>query len=246
MRVLAAATLAAVFVLAPAAEPAAQAEKLIGTVGPGSIITLTRQDGSPVANLAPGTYDIEVSDLSTIHNFHLTGPGVDRATKVEVEETVTWTLDLAAGSFHFQCDPHYPYMYGDFTVGSEPPPPPGPPPPGPPPPGPPPPPPPAPPPPPPPIEHPPPVRAPAATVSRLSVRLAPGRVVVATVQAGAATRAALELRKGARRVQAKSVLLKRGRNVLRMRIRQSVRAGSYMVVVRTSAGRLVSHRLRLR
>ena len=90
------------------------------------------------------------------------------------------------------------------------------------------------------------MRAPAATVSRLSVRLAPGRVVVATVQAGAATRAALELRKGARRVQAQSVLLKRGRNVLRMRIRKSVRAGSYMVVVRTSAGRLVSHRLRLR
>jgi hypothetical protein len=244
MRVLAAATLAAVLVLAPAAEPAAQAEKLIGTVGPDPVIMLTRQDGSPVTNLAPGTYDIEVHDQSTMHNFHLSGPGVDRATEVGFEETVTWTLDLAVGSFHFQCDPHYPYMYGDFTVGTGPPPPP--PPPGPP--APPPPAPPAPPPPPPPpIEHPPPpVRLPTATLSRLSVRMAPGRVIVATVNAGAATKARLELRKGARRVQTQAASLKAGRNILRMRVRKTVKPGRYTLVVRTSAGRQVSYRLRLR
>jgi plastocyanin len=110
MRVLAAGALAAVLVLAPSAQPAAEAEKLIGTVGPDSVITLTHQDGSPVTTLAPGDYDVEVHDQSPFHNFHLTGPGVDRSTAVELEETVTWSLSLAAGSFHYQCDPHYPYM----------------------------------------------------------------------------------------------------------------------------------------
>ena len=56
--------------------------KLIATVGPGFSITLVDAQGSRVRNLEPGTYDIEVKDLSEEHNFHLTGPGVDRLTPV--------------------------------------------------------------------------------------------------------------------------------------------------------------------
>jgi hypothetical protein len=74
----------------------------------------------------------------------------------------------------------------------------------------------------------------------------PGRVVVASVRAAAPTAAAMELRRGARRVQSKRVSLRAGRNVLRMQIRRSVRPGRYVLVVRTVAGRRLSHRLRLR
>ena len=53
---------------------------LSAAVGPGFSISLT-QGGSAVTTLAPGTYTVNVSDMSTLHNFHLSGPGrepVDR------------------------------------------------------------------------------------------------------------------------------------------------------------------------
>src|SRR5439155_10297863 len=83
---------------------------------------LTDAAGSPVKNLDPGTYTIQVQDLADIHNFHLTGPGVDRATEVEQTGTVTWTVTFTNGTYHFQCDPHSATMFGNFTVGSAPPP----------------------------------------------------------------------------------------------------------------------------
>lgn len=95
--------------------------KLIGTVGsPGSpddfVITLTTEDGAAVTTLAPGTYTLEVDDPSTIHNFHLSGPGVDVATDVGGTGTESFTITLEAGSYHFQCDPHASTMKGDFAV----------------------------------------------------------------------------------------------------------------------------------
>jgi hypothetical protein len=261
MRVLIAVTLAAVAigVLGARADADAEATGLVGTVDDAANITLEHGDGTPVTILAPGEYELEVTDSTSSHNFHLTGPGgIDESTTISGQETVTWPLALAEGDYHYVCDAHA-FMSGHFTVvgSSPPPPPPGPPPPGPPPPGPPPPgpppppspppptPPPAPPPPPPPIQHPPPL-APPAALTRLSVRVAPGRVVVASVHAAAPTRASMELRRAARRVQSKRVSLTTGRNVLRMRIRRGVRAGQYLLVVRTTAGRALSHRLRLR
>jgi plastocyanin len=88
---------------------------LDGTVGPGFTITLD-QNGKSVSTLAPGTYTIDVNDKSDIHNFHLTGPGVDKATDVGGTGTETWTVDLKDGSYHFQCDPHASSMNGSFTV----------------------------------------------------------------------------------------------------------------------------------
>ena len=106
--------------------------RLIATVGTndGIDITLTYEDGRTVQQLEPGTYSIEVRDRSTIHNFHLTGPGsVDRATTVEEITSVTWTVTIAPGTYRFQCDPHLDFMSGSFTVagGPAPPPPPAPP-----------------------------------------------------------------------------------------------------------------------
>lgn len=243
MRVLAAVTLAAVAIgiLGARASADAEATKLVGSVANPGTIGLKHEDGTPVTTLAPGSYDLEVTDSSTVHNFHLNGPGpVDQMTSVPAQETKTWSLQFVEGMYHYICDAH-PTLAGHFTVAAAQPPPP--PPPGPPAPPPPTPPSPAPPPPPPPpIQHPPPL----ATLSRLSVRVLPGRVVVASVHAGAPTRATMELRRGARRVQSKQVALRAGKNVVRMQVRRGVRAGRYVLVVRTSAGRALSYRLRLR
>ena len=59
----------------------ATGSRLIGTVGSESdpdayVITLTTEDGSAVTTLAAGDYTLEINDLSSIHNFHLTGPGM--------------------------------------------------------------------------------------------------------------------------------------------------------------------------
>jgi plastocyanin len=97
--------------------PAATAggASLDGTVGPGFEIQLTR-NGQPVTTLAAGTYTLNVDDKSAGHDFHLTGPGVDVSTDVSFTGTKTFTITLAAGTYHYQCDPHASSMNGDFTV----------------------------------------------------------------------------------------------------------------------------------
>jgi PASTA domain-containing protein/copper binding plastocyanin/azurin family protein len=81
-----------------------------------------------VTHLGAGTYVIQVQDNSTFHNFHLSGPGVDRKTDVDFKGTQTWTVTLTDGVYRFVCDPHASFMKGSFTVGSAQPPPPPPPP----------------------------------------------------------------------------------------------------------------------
>ena len=95
----------------------AQSPTLFGTVGPGFSIRFADGSGNPVRNLDPGTYTIRIEDKADIHNFHLTGPGVDQATEIEETGTVTWTVTLVAGKYHYQCDPHASTIRGDFTVG---------------------------------------------------------------------------------------------------------------------------------
>ena len=89
---------------------------LTASVGPGFDISLTDADGNPVSSLAAGSYTIDVDDQSDIHNFHLTGPGVDETTDVGGTGTDTWTVTFEAGSYHYQCDPHASQMNGDFEV----------------------------------------------------------------------------------------------------------------------------------
>jgi plastocyanin len=94
--------------------------KLFGTVGPEMSIILRDAQGSRVTTLDPGTYDIEVEDLSDEHNFHLRGPGVDRQTGVEGRGTETWTVSFVDGNYTYVCDPHSSVMRGAFTVGNPP------------------------------------------------------------------------------------------------------------------------------
>ena len=94
---------------------AATGGTLDGTVGPGFTIGLTK-DGTAVTTLTAGTYTLNVDDQADIHNFHLTGPGVDVSTDVSFKGKKSFTITLTAGKYHYQCDPHSSAMNGDFTV----------------------------------------------------------------------------------------------------------------------------------
>ena len=88
---------------------------LKGSVGPGFTITLTN-GGTKVSKLKAGTYRIVVADRAAIHNFHLRGPGVNKATGVGSSGTTTWTVKLKAGKYTYVCDPHASGMKGSFRV----------------------------------------------------------------------------------------------------------------------------------
>jgi plastocyanin len=105
--------------LVPGAAPAA-APDLFGTVGPGFTITIANAAGQSVSRIDPGTYVLEVRDLSPFHSFHLTGPGVDESTGVEEEGTVTWTVTFREGRYTAFCDPHPSQMTKVLTVGNPP------------------------------------------------------------------------------------------------------------------------------
>jgi hypothetical protein len=100
---------------------------LVGTVGPGFSISLADAAGQPVSNVDAGAYTVQVHDQSTVHSFHLVGPGVDQATEVETLSDPTWAVTLTAGTYTFYCDAHPTSLRGTFTVGTAPPPPPPPP-----------------------------------------------------------------------------------------------------------------------
>jgi plastocyanin len=97
------------------AASALAATKLTGTVGPGFTITLT-QGGKKVTTLKAGKATFSITDKSSIHNFHLTGPGVNKATSVPKTGTSTWTVTLKKGTYRFVCDPHASTMKGSFKV----------------------------------------------------------------------------------------------------------------------------------
>ena len=51
-----------------------------------------------------------------MHNFHLSGTGVDESTEVGEVETETWDVTFEAGTYQFVCDPHASTMNGSFEV----------------------------------------------------------------------------------------------------------------------------------
>lgn len=106
--------------VAPTPSKAGATPVLTGTVGttadPDAFeITLTDEAGGPVETLPAGTYQIQVKDLSEIHNFHLEGGGVDESTTVREVVDTTFDVALEPGEYRFVCDPH-PGMAGELTV----------------------------------------------------------------------------------------------------------------------------------
>ena len=109
--------LAAVVALAVATSAAVAqgATRLNGTVGPGFTITL-KKGNTKVTSLRAGSYTIRISDRASIHNFHLTGPGVNKRTSVSGTGTTTWNVRLRRGTYRYVCDPHASMMKGSFRV----------------------------------------------------------------------------------------------------------------------------------
>jgi plastocyanin len=117
----------AAVLLPGAAHSAATATALNVTVGPGFSIKVADANGKTVTQLDPGDYSITIRNLSpsSEHNFHLTGPGVEKASAFD-NTTVTWDVSFVDGTYKWQCDAHPTIMKGSFRVGAAPPPPPAP------------------------------------------------------------------------------------------------------------------------
>ena len=117
-RILLAAAVAVMFL--PSTLARADNPRLVATVGRNDSFTISLRDpsGAPVTHIEAGTYDIEVHDLSELHNFRLHGPGVEQATDIGSKEEVVWTVSLGDGKYRFECSPHASVMNGWFTVGT--------------------------------------------------------------------------------------------------------------------------------
>jgi plastocyanin len=89
---------------------------LKGEVGPGYTIEVEKA-GKDAKTLKAGTYRIKVEDKSSIHNFHLFGPGLNKKTSVSFSGETTWTIKLKPGKYTYQCDVHLAEgMKGTFRV----------------------------------------------------------------------------------------------------------------------------------
>ena len=88
--------------------------RLLGTTGPGFTITL-KKSGTKVTKLKAGKYSVKITDLSREHNFHLTGPGVNKKTSVGGTAKITWTVTLQKSkTYRFLCDAHASEMKGSI------------------------------------------------------------------------------------------------------------------------------------
>jgi plastocyanin len=117
MRYLLTGAVAAAALAATGSSTAASAKTVTGTVGPGFTISLT-VDGKNVTKLKAGVpYHFVIRDRADIHDFHLSGPGLNRVlTSVEFVGTKSLVLRLKKGSYSFVCDPHASIMHGRFRV----------------------------------------------------------------------------------------------------------------------------------
>ena len=97
--------------------PAAAAPKTVqGSVGPGFLIKL-ELGGRNVTKLTHGPYRFVINDRSSIHDFHLTGLGLNRIlTTVDFVGTKSVVLTLKKGVYKYVCDPHSELMHGSFRV----------------------------------------------------------------------------------------------------------------------------------
>lgn len=90
--------------------------KLSLVSGPGFTIGMKTPTGAKVTNLAAGAYTIVLDDRATAHNAHITGPGLNKATKLPFVGKTTLRVTLKKGTYTFVCDPHRSAMKGSFKV----------------------------------------------------------------------------------------------------------------------------------
>lgn len=74
------------------------------------------------SSIAAGTYQFNITDYATIHNFDLcqgtscTGSNSLAKTSVNGTGSVQWTLTLGPGTYTYWCDVHTTELMGQFTV----------------------------------------------------------------------------------------------------------------------------------
>jgi hypothetical protein len=102
----------------PPPPPPSTQPDLIFTVGPDAHMATFYADGRKLTNLPPGTYNVQVHDLSANHNLHLTGPGIDEKTSVADIEHPVWRLTFRAGTYRLKCDVHPTTVKASFTVST--------------------------------------------------------------------------------------------------------------------------------
>jgi plastocyanin len=109
---------AAILVTSPGAGAGTAVDgTLTGTVG-------TSSDGNAfsislsASTVAPGTYEFDITDYATVHNFDLLGPGYVSIDKTTIAGTgsVAWIVTLTPGVYTYHCDAHAGSMHGTLTV----------------------------------------------------------------------------------------------------------------------------------
>jgi plastocyanin len=104
-----------------AAQSRAAATIITGSVGSSTdhnayVISLSK------TTVTPGTYQFNVTDYATIHNFDLckgtscTGTNTVHKTTVPGTGSVSWTVTLGLGTYTYQCDAHVSTMKRTLKV----------------------------------------------------------------------------------------------------------------------------------
>jgi hypothetical protein len=82
-----------------------------GSVGPGFTISVSRHQANP------RRYKFVVRDRSSMHNWHIRGPGVDVKTRVPFTGRKVFRVRLRSGTYRIVCDPHSSMMHTRIVVG---------------------------------------------------------------------------------------------------------------------------------
>ena len=98
IRFAVAASTAVLVAAAGAGSALAATPTLKGTDGPGFTITFSAK------TVKAGKHKIVISDKSSMHNFHLTGPGVNKKTSVGKTGVARWRFTLAPGKYVYRSD----------------------------------------------------------------------------------------------------------------------------------------------
>jgi hypothetical protein len=86
----------------------------VGTSGNGNAFSISLSASSVPA----GTYEFDITDYATIHNFDLLGPdnvSIDKTT-IPGTGSVAWIVTLSPGVYTYHCDAHPSMIHGTLTV----------------------------------------------------------------------------------------------------------------------------------
>jgi hypothetical protein len=90
--------------------------RLTATVPARGGVVLGTAYGNRVTALEAGRYTLLVHDLSLRNNFHITGPGIHERTGIRFTGTVSWTVELRAGTYRYRSDRPRSKLQGSFVV----------------------------------------------------------------------------------------------------------------------------------